>query len=442
MMIAYTERCWWLVPFWAAVLWVMLLPSQALAQQSRVLVVAGKGVSADAQHAVSDAVEQVGELVEARGYLSVARARKLQPTSDTALRELAPRQRVSLIVVTRRQHGKLVLSYRDGKSGAVIGEDRFVMPRRGKKDPHLHGALTDGVRAALAGDAPPAVAQPSAADEAEEEASEDTSPPPFAAEQPSVVEERAEERPAVEQREPQASPESAARAESPERLRVSVAVGAGAAIRSSELPTRAGTRSLATGLHPGLALSVSAYGMLGSHFRLAAAADYRTSAGLSGLETPAPSEERTTSLRAHSLSLGLAPGYRFGAADSVVLQLHLGWMFQGLRPVVDLSFPAVSWHGAVLRPELIIPFGDGNVTLRIAPEVVAVAGIYTTLTGRTGLARAGLAFGAEIALDVRLASWLLLGFDYRESHMSLGTSWGADFTDVTRFGSARLILRY
>ena len=409
----------------------------AVQAQTRVLVVAGKGVSADAQRAVNDAVEEVAELVAAREYLALTRARRQQPTSDVALRELAPKLRTDLIVVMRRQHGKLVLSYREGKSGVVVGEDRFAMPRRGKKDPKLQSALTTALRAALAGEAPPA-APPTAA----EEQPEDEGEPQPTAEAPEPSPPSAPESPAAFEPEPEPQPEPHQAGPMPERLRVSLSVGAGAAVRNSDLPTREGTRNLATGLYPGLALSISAHGMLGTHFRLSATADYRTSVGLSGVEMPPLDTQRETSLRAHSLGFGLAPGYRFGAADSVVLQLFLGWMFQGLRPVVDLSFPAVSWHGAVVRPELIIPFGDGDVTLRIAPELVAVAGIYTTLTGRTGLAQAGLAFGAELALELRLTTWLRLGLEFRESHMSLGTAWGADLTEVTRFGSARLIVQY
>lgn len=446
MMIANRKRCVSWAQFWAALVWLVLGQASALQAQTRVLVISGKGVSADALHAVDDAVAEVAQPLEPRDYLSAARARKLQPTSDTALRELAPKQHANLIVVVRRLHGKLVLSYRDGKSGALVGEDRFALPRRGKKDARLHALLTDAVKAALAGEAPVATSPPPSAAEEETETGEPESslaPPPRAAVTHAAP--RAEPQPEPELapgEEPDHAPEPRPSERSAERMHVGVALGGGFGLRDLTLPTREGTRSLSTGAYPGLALSVSAHGMIGGHFRLAAAADYRTSVGLSGIETPPLDGQRQTSMRSHALALGLAPGYRFGATESVVLQLFVGWMFQGLRSVADLSFPTISWHGAVLRPELVIPFADGAVSLRLAPELVAVAGIYTTLTGRTGLAHAGMGFSAEVSLDVRLAPFIALGIDYRESHVALGTSWGASFTDVLRFGSARLILRY
>jgi len=425
--------------------------ASAVAAQSSVLVVAGKGLSADAQRTVAAAISDVAELADSHAYVVQARKRKLQPASDAALREVAPRLRVNLIVVARREHGKLTLSYRDGQSAELLGEDRFPMPRRGKRDARLHQQLAAAVNRALGGAAPapsraaaPAAraAEPEPEEPEEPEQEPPSPPPPAAAER--AAEPRAEAESGLESgaESPAAAEPVSADSEPAERMHAALGVGPGLAGRAIELPTREGTRSLSTGLHPGLALSLSAHGMIGSHFRLAAAGNYRTSFGLSGVETPPLDTQRKTSLRSHSLGFGLAPGYRFGAAGSVVLQLHLGWMFQGLRSVVDLAFPSVSWHGLVIRPELIIPIANGALSLRLAPEVVAVAGISTTLVGRTGLASSGLGLGGELALDVRLAGWLQLGFEYRESHMSLGTSWGADVTDVVRTGSVRLILQY
>lgn len=433
----------------ALVVLVGLCWASLAAAQPRVLVVGGKGVSADAQRAVVAAASEVADVADTKDYTSLARKQHMAPASDAALHEVAPRLRVSLIVLARRERGKLLLSYRDGRSGQEVGEGRFGMPRRGKKDARLHQQLTAAIKAALGGSAPApsrsTAPPPTAAEEEEPEDSESpeepAAPPPRAAVREPVASEPETEPEAEPESEPVSGPSEPAVAPG-ERLRVALGIGAGAAGRSIDLPTREGTRSLSTGMYPGLALSLSAHGMLGSHFRLAAAGDYRTSVGLSAVETPPLDTQRKTSLRSHSLSFGLAPGYRFGDGGGVVLQLHLGWMFQGLRSVVDQAFPHVSWHGFVIRPELIIPFADGKVSLRLAPELVAIAGLSTTLTGRTGLATSGLGFGAELALDIRLSDWLHLGLDYRESHATLGTTWGASFSDVLRFADVRLSLQY
>ena len=431
------KRCSFLALLWAAISLGSAGWAGAARAEPRVLVVEGKGVSADVRRAVDAAVVEVAEPVETRAYHAQARARGLASTSDAALREVAPKLGVSLIVVTRRERGKLVLSFHDGGSAALVGEERFELPRRGKPPARLVRQLSAAVKRALVGGAP---APPPAAADEQPEREEPEEPEDAEVPRPPAAEAQPEQE-APLTAEPESAPEPSAVVEPSEHLRLSLSVGPGAAVRELEVPTRVGLRKLATGVYPGLALSITVHGMLGEHFRLAASGDYRTSLGLEGVESPPLGATRESSLRSHSLSFGLAPGYRFGAADSVVLQLFVGWIFQGLRAVVDEAFPSLSWHGAVIRPELIIPFGD-RVTLRVAPELVAVAGIYTTLVGRTGLAGSGIGLGGELALDVRLSAWLSLGFDYRESHMSLGSSWGANLSDVLRFGSVRLNLRY
>jgi len=198
---------------------------------------------------------------------------------------------------------------------------------------------------------------------------------------------------------------------------------------------------LDTGLFPAISLGLRMTAPVGSHFLVRASADYRTSLGLQGTEMQRTTE-MSTPLRSHALGFGSAPGYRFGAADSVSLHVHVGWYFRGLRPIAQLALPEVAWHGAVFRPELEIPFADGAVTLRLAPELTIIAGLYTTLPDESGLAHTGLAFGGEASLDVRLATPIALRVEYRESHATFRTAWAQNLTDIERFATLRVVLRY
>jgi hypothetical protein len=224
-------------------------------------------------------------------------------------------------------------------------------------------------------------------------------------------------------------------------LRVELSAGLGGAMRQSALPTRLGVHELSTGLHPGVSLGLAATGALGTHFMLRASVDYRSSLGLHGVETQGVAS-LDTPLRSHGVGFGLAPGYRFGDANSVSLHVHVGWYFRGLRPVAQLALPNFSWHGAVLRPELYVPFGDGVVTLRLAPELLFIAGSETSLEDATGIARTGMGFGAEVSLDVRVAEPVRVRIEFREAHVSMSTAWAQSVSDVERFGAVRLVLAY
>lgn len=179
--------------------------------------------------------------------------------------------------------------------------------------------------------------------------------------------------------------------------------------------------------------------MLGSRWLSAAEGKYRS---LLGLKAGANTNQQTT-LRSHHLGLALGPGYRFGERGSVELQVMLGWALRGLRPVTEQTLPSFSWHGPLLRPELLIPLLSERITIRIAPELIAPLGITTTLPAAAGgFAQAGLGIGGELSLDVRVAEPLYLGLEYRESRVTVATSWGADLFDLERFATARVVLVY
>jgi hypothetical protein len=196
-----------------------------------------------------------------------------------------------------------------------------------------------------------------------------------------------------------------------------------------------------SGLFAGVSLGMRLSTALGEQGVLRASVDYRTSLGLQGKEDQRATE-MSTPLRSHAVGFGIAPGYRFGAADSISLLLHLGWYFRGLRPIAQLALPDVSWHAAVVRPELIVPLSGSSVTLRFAPELLVIAGLETTLPDASGLSRTGFGFGGEASVDIRLSAPLGLRIDYRESHASFATAWSKSISDVERFAAVRVLLLY
>jgi hypothetical protein len=404
----------------------------------RVLVVVGRGVSDDAQSAIESAVNAEAELVDSGEYLRMARSAGELPTSEAALERVAPRLQAQLIIVASKAGAKLVLVYRDGASGDILHKDSVPDRHRGAAAARFHSKVTDSVHKALSkvaapsGSAAPARRAPAQEPVQEpiqepEPEPEPDSPPADSAEEPST--ESFESEP---QREEPAAPSS---------FVFELSAGLGGATRQSDLPTRLGVNQFDSGLHAGASLGLRLATALGEQGVLRASVDYRTSLGLQGKENQRATE-MSTSLRSHAVGFGIAPGYRFGAAaESISLLLHLGWYFRGLRPIAQLALPEMSWHAAVVRPELIIPLG-GTITLRLAPELLVIAGMETTLPDQSGLSRTGFGFGAEASVDIRLGAPVGLRIDYRESHASFATAWANSVSDVERFAAVRVLLLY
>jgi len=408
----------------------VLVGAVAHAAPARVLVVFGKNVSEQAREAVEAAVAAQAELVAAAEYERLARQKGLLAHSDAALSRVAPSMNAELIVVVSKSGGKLALTYRDGASGEVLRKDTVPDRHHGAAAARFRARVTASVRKALgsvaaaSGGAAPVEPEPVAPELVEPEPIQ-----PESASEPEPVPE------------PEPEPEATPPAPAGPAFIFELSAGPGAATRQATLPTRVGVHDLDTGLFPGLALGLRITAPVGSQFLVRASADYRTSLGLQGKEMQRATE-MSTPLRAHSVGFGIAPGYRFAAADSVSVLLHVGWYFRGLRPIAQLALPEVSWHGAVFRPELELPIADGVVTLRFAPELVIIAGLYTTLPDDSGLAHTGLGIGGEASLEVRLAAALALRLDYRESHATFRTAWAQNLSDVERFAAIRVVLRY
>jgi hypothetical protein len=237
--------------------------------------------------------------------------------------------------------------------------------------------------------------------------------------------------------------EAATTEPAPSHFVVALGAGVGVGHRDVRAPSRAGDRILDSGIFPALGIVLEGGGAVGARGLLGIRLHYETSVGLKATQEPASGTGQETSLRSHHVEAGLTPGLRFSdAPDAVSLRVFAGWGFRGLRAVDEIALPQYMLSGPVLRPELRIPFSDGVAELRIAPEVQMVTGISSALRTVTTAASAGFAWGGEVALSVRLAQALRLHIDYRESHVSVGSSWGAAFADIERFATAGVDLWY
>lgn len=451
----HRQLCLGLLCACAYVFGVLAVTSARAADFARVLLVADRGVGAGAQAALGSAIAADAELLDSREYNRMTRSRGLTAASPRALKTIAPDLHADLIVVAKKSGSKLLVAYHDGRTGELLRKERFAASaRRGAAAKRLQARLSDSVRSMLASlgrgrDSGPGPTPPIG--RAEPEAELDPEPPadlepvsPAAAErdEPEAFSTDAALPEDAYENDDQAEDEPVEE-EEPEQhaMFFEVSAGVGGAMRDSALPTRLGVRDLSTGLFPGASLGLRIGMPLGSHWLLYASADYRTSLGLRGVESQAETEMKTP-LRSHGVGFGVSPGYRFGDENSASLHVHFGYYFRGLRPVAQLALPNISWHAAVIRPELYIPISEGAVTLRLAPELLLVAGLHTSLVDESGLARTGTGLGAEASVDVRVAEPVLVRIEYRESHVSLNTAWALRFTDVDRFGAVRVVLRY
>lgn len=418
---------------WLCTLACLLVAVVVQAAPARVLVLFGKNVSDEAREAVEAAVAADAEAVDAREYERLAREKGLLPHSDAAVERVAPRVGAQLIVVVTKSGGKLALTYRDGASGEVLRKDSVPERHRGAAGARFASKVSASVRKAVrsvAAGGGVAAAEP----EPVQDVQDDSELLPGGVERAEDAD-AAEPEPDAEVEEDEAQPTSSG------RFVFELSAGLGGAMRQVTLPTRLGVHDLDTGMFPGVALGLGMTAPVGERFLVRASADYRTSLGLQGKEMQRATE-MSTPLRSHSVGFGVAPGFRFGAAESVSVLLHVGWYFRGLRPIAQLALPEVSWHGAVFRPEVYIPLVDGVVTLRLAPELVIIAGLYTTLPDESGLAHTGMGYGGEASLDVRIAAPVALRLDYRESHAVFRTAWAQNLSDIERFVTLRVVLTY
>lgn len=234
-----------------------------------------------------------------------------------------------------------------------------------------------------------------------------------------------------------ALPVARAAADDPAPFELRLGVGAGFGLRDIIMPTRAGDRRLESALFPALGVSLDTGVRIGAHGLIGLRFDYQTSLGLKATEQLAADSGKQTSLRSHHVELGITPGVRFvSSPNSVVLRLFAGWGFRGLRAVTDIALPQYLLHGPVLRPELRIPFLRGRAEVKLGPELQLITGLSDELRQLANPAATGFAWGAQVALNVRVTQALRFYIDYRESHARVSSAWGQAFQDTERFATA------
>jgi hypothetical protein len=439
--------------------------STAQADEPRILVVGDDDVPAKVEDSVSKSLDGLGVVGKSNDYVAAARAQRLSPTSEAALTRIAPRARARMVVALTLEHKKLLISFRDGGSGAVVGKQKFAS----------HGsALSSGARHKLVSTAKKALTrimrnpEPPPSPPPEKESRplqreapplssykpapapplDTSSPPPSAADEMPAPEEQEASAPASAAQpeaeaaaEPEAAPASgtitAAGVASEDDFHMFASLGTGVGQRSIHVPGRFGGSTLDSGLtFPALELRAGARAAVSEKLQFGAEAAYRTVFGL-----VAQNEVGRKDLNSQSLIVGVALGYLLGEKDGPVLRVFLGGAYRSLTPT-NPAFANTTFYGAVLRPELVLPLLD-RLTLRIAPELIVAFGadVKQGAAPIAGLAAVGFGLGGEAALDVWIIGPLSAGIEFRESHMLVGSSVGTPLDDLERLILARALIQ-
>jgi hypothetical protein len=431
------------------------LSSQALAGfQARILVVSAASVPRAARGSVERALALLGEVVSPSEYVAEAKQQSLKPDSEQALSQIAPGVHARLIVVLSPAHGRLRISFRDGRNAAPLNAVTVSMTHGnlvrgggeqvGDAAQYAFSLLQNAQQPAAAAYQPPPPAPAPVVEPA---------PPPYApaqmvADAPVIAQppER-NEVPENGEFEPSEAAESGtapAAQEAPDGLTAAIGFGIGFGQRSVVVPAGDGTHNLDAGPFPALQVRIDAGGPVVGQFFLGLHFDYQTSVGLHEYQTTTDAASaKGTPLRSHHIGFGLEPRLRFtDSRDAVSLGFLLGWAFRGLRPVVDLDLPPYTLYGPLLRPELRIPIAHGLVVLRLAPELFFITGITAELQHMAALSGTGIALGGELSIDIRLVDRVYMMLTFRESHAKTGSSWSGNFTDNERFATVGAVLRY
>jgi hypothetical protein len=417
------------------------------ADNPRILLVRAPDVSNELAQSAAGDLGAVGEIADPRGYLTAAQTQQIEPTSEAALTRLGPQVGVRLLVALEVAHGKLHVSYRDGKTGALLAEQSLAVRGKHPKLPssaaHKLSATARRLLSKLGRQSaaePPRSAEP---EPPEPDPAPEPAPPPTAAAAAAVAPTTPSAPDAAESVAAEPLPAAADDSAASEGLSVRASAGGGMGARTVRVPTRAGGSQLDIGFSfPAIEVGLDVQHMLGSHWLLAGELHYRGMFGLTVTNPLAFGGTVQTSVSSHSVVGGVAPGYRFGERGSADLRVLIGWTFRGLY-TGDASVPSGTIQGPVLRPELRIPIADGLFTLRLAPELIVVILSSATLAVNVAaLQQVGIAFGGEASFDVRLTDAVQLGLEYRESYGLVASDWGNDFIDLERYALARISLQF
>ena len=437
--------------------WLWLLATSASAQSGGIVLVSDADVPAGITRSVKRRLGQVSDVSDQKQWGSDA--------SDAGFSRIAKRAGAALVVHLRMaEERELQAELRQGGSGAVVATRE--LPLHGKRFKQPARALSQLVAAAREqlsqGGASAARQQPAAnADDALDEEEDPTE---------SQASEPSRERPAEEtaptegspampsgdseqiMEDPELSARLSARSDEPEQgprqgLALQASVGIGPGVHGLRVPTPAevgGFGEVDTGLAPAVSLAAAAQLGLGP-WLLRAEAQYRTFFAGAPYQTQPETmngvmtQSISSPLTSHSFIIGASPGYRFGGRDSVALMMLMGWTYRSLHASNE-TLPGVSLRGFVVRPTLHIPFGE-VFTLRIAPELIVVQSSETNALGFMATqASGGVGWGAEAAVDVRLAKLLGAGLQYRRSRVSATRSAGDPAIDEEWYVAVQAVL--
>jgi hypothetical protein len=444
---------------WLALICVMCTLWLPTANASdKILVVAGHDVSSKLERDVASALEDIGSVMDSAGYVGNLRARNQAPDSDSALTKLAPQMGATLIVVLDASRGKLEVTFRNGHTGAVIGDESF--PARGRSPKLAAGAkhkLATAAKRAMSrvGPAPsasasesraaapvaqpaparaqraPAQPSPSAQQAEEEEEEEDDGG--------SAADSDAEADDASEDADPSTPQDKAASSEIATHFVISAAGGVGS--REVLVPGRGGGRGLGTTLAPALDVGLGLEVDLSRQWLLRLGANYRTIFGMTVSEALANGATQQSTLSSHSLTAGASLGYLTEGLGSLGIHLMLGWGYRSLGSAAEAGLPNTSVSGPVIRPELDIAIGEGLATLRIAPELMVIVSQKAEVAiNVAGLSSPGIAYGGEVSFDFHLGRVVGLGVMFRESRGVTSSSWGYSATENERYILGRVTL--
>jgi len=437
--------------------WLWLLATSAGAQSGGILLVSDSGVPSGITRSVKRRLGQVADVTDQKKGPSDA--------SDAGFSRIAKRAGAALVVHLRMAEDReLQVELRHGVSGAVVSTRE--LPLQGKRFKQPARALSQLVAAAREqlsqGSASSARPPPSASADEGLDAEEPSEPEPGSREprQDSATAAAVNESTTASASgdgeqvmdDPELSARLSAQSDAAEQgprqglaLQASVGIGPGVHALRVPTPTEVGAfGEVDTGLAPAVSLAASAQLGLGQ-WLLRAEAQYRTFFAAAPYQTQAETmngvmtQSISSPLTSHSFIIGASPGYRFGGRDSAALMLLLGWTYRSLHASNE-TLPGASLRGFVLRPALHIPFGE-VFALRVAPELIVVQSSETNALGFMATqASGGVGWGAEAAIDVRLAKLLGAGLQYRRSRVTATRSAGEPAIDEEWYVAVQAVL--
>jgi hypothetical protein len=437
---------------WCSLSWTTV----TRAQTTRIMVVSSPDAPSEVTDAAKSALSSLGTFVDPGAYIATARAQRLDPASEAAIKKIGLKVNARLLVAIESERNKCLVTFYDGSSGDVVGEQKVpVRGKRGKPAPHALRALHAVAKRAVNAVGGPNTGAGGSSSSASSSSFGSTSQPvtathptPSPAQPPrrftpppaAAVEPQADA--------PQEPDESAEQGDKPaeasgddgESFVALLSVAGGVGERANDEPTHDGLRNLDTGFAPSLEIGLGTEGVVGGHFVLSAALAYRTVLGAKISSLLADGTSVNASIASHSIVVGVAPGYGFEGPGSADLRLFVGFAYRTLSPS-DGALPGSTITGPVLRPELRVPIADGALVLRLAPEVIFALAPKAELAHYvTALSSFGVGIGGEANLDVRISKSFYIGAEFRESRVNVSTAWGQSSFELERLIALKLSL--